>query len=171
MMHMTQTASGTEANRGAQSHSGAAVDRLAWFRDARYGLFIHWGPAAGFGEQGMLREMIDQDEYQAQACQWNPCHFDARAWARHAVEGGFRYAVFTAAHHNGYCNWDSRLTRYSSARQAPKRDFVAEYVEAFRDAGLRVGLYFSLANLRWPAYWSDSTSDPTDWRRLIRITL
>ncbi|MEM1210681.1 MAG: alpha-L-fucosidase [Planctomycetota bacterium] len=149
----------------ASSTASATPDKLSWFRDARYGLFIHWGPSAalGFGEQGMLRERIDQTEFEQAACRWNPQHFDAREWARIAVEGGFRYAVFTAVHHNGYCNWETALTDYSSVQQAPKRDFVREYVEAFREAGLRVGLYFSLGDFRVPAYWSDSTGDPPEW--------
>ncbi|MEM6551386.1 MAG: alpha-L-fucosidase [Planctomycetota bacterium] len=139
--------------------------RMQWFRAARYGLFIHWGPyaALGFGEQGMLREHMDQREYERRACAWNPAHFDAKAWADTAVRGGFKYAVFTAVHHDGYCNWDTDLTDFSSMKQAPKRDFVAEYVEAFREAGLKVGLYFSLGDLRIPGYWSDSTGDPPDW--------
>ncbi|MEM1026922.1 MAG: alpha-L-fucosidase [Planctomycetota bacterium] len=139
--------------------------RMSWFRAARYGLFIHWGPyaAVGFGEQCMLREKMDQTEYEKKACAWKPQHFDAKAWAKAAVDGGFRYAVFTSVHHDGYCNWDTKLTDYSSMRQAPKRDFVAEYVEAFREAGLKVGLYFSLGDLRIPGYWSDSTGDPEEW--------
>ncbi len=118
----------------------------------------------------MLRESMDQGEYQSIACQWNPSDFDARRWAQHAVEGGFRYAVYTAVHHNGYCNWDSQATRFTSVRQAPGRDFVAEYVEAFRDAGLKVGLYFSLGDFRWPAYWSSSQGDPPAWREYRDFT-
>ncbi len=87
----------------------------------------------------MLRDMIDQEAYQEQACRWNPQHFDARHWAQHVLEGGFKYAVFTAVHHDGYCNYESELTKFNSVEQAPKRDFVREYVEAFREAGLKVG--------------------------------
>jgi len=142
------------------------TDRLAWFRAARYGMFIHWGPAAewGFGEQGLLRENIPQREYEQRACRWNPRDFDAWAWAAAALEGGFRYAVLTTRHHDGYCLWGSQQTDYTSVAQAAGRDFVREYVEAFREAGLRVGLYYSLADFRVPAYWESSAGDSPAWQ-------
>jgi alpha-L-fucosidase len=136
-----------------------------WFPSARYGLFIHWGPYAAYGrgEQVLFREHLDQREYEQNACAWNPADFDATQWAKIAVEGGFKYAVLTTRHHDGYCMWDSQYTEYSSARQTPRRDFVREYVEAFRAAGLRVGLYYSLADWRVPAYWEGPRHDPQGW--------
>lgn len=139
--------------------------RHRWFSDARFGLFIHWGPYAqyGRGEQVLFREHLDQNEYAQAACAWNPSAFDARAWAKTAVDAGMRYAVFTTRHHDGFCLWNTRTTDYSTAAQAAKRDFVAEYVNAFREAGLRVGLYYSLADWRIPAYWSDASDNPRGW--------
>jgi alpha-L-fucosidase len=138
-----------------------------WFNESRFGLFIHWGPyaAIGRGEQVLFREHLDQCEYAEAASRWAPGYFDARAWAETALSGGMRYAVLTARHHDGYCLWDSRVTDYTSARQAPHRDFVREYVEAFREAGLRVGLYYSLADWRIPAYWNGPSADPEGWAR------
>jgi alpha-L-fucosidase len=126
-----------------------------WFPAARFGLFIHWGAYAAYGrgEQVLLREQIPQAEYAARALQWNPQRFDARAWARHAREAGFRYAVLTTRHHDGFCLWNTSRHEYSSWHGAAHRDFVAEYVEAFREAGLKVGLYYSLADWRVPAYF------------------
>ena len=142
-------------------------DYYRWFPSARYGLFLHWGPyaALGRGEQVLFREHLDPREYERAACAWNPQGFDARRWAQIAVEGGFRYAVLTTRHHDGYCLWNTQTTDYSSAAQAPKRDFVAEYVAAFREAGLRVGLYYSLADWRIPAYWEGPRHDPDGWAR------
>ena len=136
-----------------------------WFYEARYGMFIHFGPysAIGLGEQSLFRDHFDQREYEKLACQWSPRHMDAKLWAQHALAGGFKYAVLTTRHHDGYCLWDSHLTNYTSVQQAPKRDFVREYVDAFRAAGLRVGLYYSLADWRIPAYWSDPEKDPAAW--------
>ena len=133
-----------------------------WFAEARYGLFIHWGPYAQHerGEQVLFREQLDQNQYTQAACAWQPKYFDARQWAKTAVDGGFRYAVLTTRHHDGFCLWDTRTTDYSSAAQAAQRDFVSEYVEAFREAGLRVGLYYSLADWRIPAYWEGPRHDP-----------
>ena len=136
-----------------------------WFPDARYGMFIHWGPYAqyGRGEQVLFREHLDQQEYAARACAWNPTRFDAQAWADVAVRGGMKYAVLTTRHHDGFCLWDSAFTDYTSAKQAAGRDFVRECVGAFRAAGLRVGLYYSLADWRIPAYWNGPRHDPEGW--------
>lgn len=141
--------------------------KSSWFNAARFGLFIHWGPyaAIGRGEQVLFRELMDQREYAEQACRWNPRHFDAPALAALVRGAGMGYAVFTARHHDGYCLWDSRLTDYTSVQQAPKRDFVREYVEALRAAGIRVGLYYSLADFRIPAYWEGPKHDPAGWER------
>lgn len=138
-----------------------------WFRQARFGMFIHWGPYAAYGrgEQVLFREHLDQHEYADAACRWNPRKFDAGVWAGVAADAGMRYAVLTSRHHDGYCLWDTRTTDYSSAAQAAKHDFVRDYVEAFRAKGLRVGLYYSLADWRIPAYWSDIHEDPQAWER------
>jgi alpha-L-fucosidase len=140
-------------------------EKWRWFPDARYGLFLHWGPYAPYerGEQVLFREHLDPREYETAACAWNPQRFDADEWARIAVEGGFKYAVLTTRHHDGYCLWNTRTTNYSSSAQSAQRDFVAEYVTAFRSAGLRVGLYYSLADWRIPAYWEGPRHDPQGW--------
>lgn len=136
-----------------------------WFNEARFGQFIHWGPysAYGRGEQALFREHRDQREYERRACAWNPQQYDPKQWAEVSRRAGMRYAVLTTRHHDGYCLWDSQVTDYTSARQAPRRDFVRDYVEAYRAAGLRVGLYYSLADWRIPAYWDGPQHDPAGW--------
>ena len=148
-----------------QPHS-SIPQHWRWFPQSRFGLFIHWGPYAahGLGEQVLFREHLDQREYSAAACAWNPQHFDAWAWADVAKRAGMRYAVLTSRHHDGFCLWDCACTDYSSARQAAGRDFVRQYVDAFRAAGLRVGLYYSLCDWRIPAYWEGPEHDPDGWR-------
>ena len=145
--------------------ASALPEKWRWFPAARTGLFLHWGPYSALerGEQVLLREHLDQRQYERAACAWNPQGFDAKQWAQIAVEGGFRYAVFTARHHDGYCLWDTQTTDYSSAQQQPRRDFVAETVAAFREAGLKIGLYYSLADWRIPAYWEGEAADPDGW--------
>jgi alpha-L-fucosidase len=140
-------------------------DYWRWFPESRFGMFIHWGPYAAYGrgEQVLFREHLDQREYERNACRWNPRQYDPARWAAIARKAGMKYAVLTTRHHDGYCLWDSRVTDYTSARQAPGRDFVREYVEAFREAGLRVGLYYSLADWRIPAYWEGPDRDPEGW--------
>ena len=116
-------------------------EKWQWFYQARFGLFIHWGAYSryGRGEQILFREHLDQTEYAAQACSWKPTHCDMSAWADTAAQAGMGYAVLTTRHHDGFCLWDSKQTDYTTASQAAGRDFVREYVEAFRAAGLRVG--------------------------------
>jgi len=140
-------------------------DKWRWFPESRYGLFLHWGPYAahGRGEQVLFREHLDPREYEADARRWNPSHYDPALWAETARKAGFRYSVLTARHHDGYCLWDTATTDYSSARQAPQRDFVREYVEAFRAAGLRVGLYYSLIDWRIPAWFEGPEGNPDGW--------
>jgi alpha-L-fucosidase len=137
-----------------------------WFPQARFGLFVHWGAYAAYGrgEQVLFREHLDQREYGRSACGWNPRHYDPAAWADVAVRAGMKYAVLTSRHHDGFCLWDSRYTDYSVGRQAPGRDFVREFLDAFRAAGLRVGLYYSLADWRIPAYWEGPARDPEGWQ-------
>lgn len=139
-----------------------------WFKDARYGMFIHWGPYAlfGRGEQVLLREHMDPAQYVKQACRWDPRFYDAREWAHIAKQAGFRYAVLTTRHHDGYCLWDSRYTDYSSAQQAPKRDLVREFADAFRDEGLKVGFYYSFIDWRLPAYLEGPNKDLQGWLKV-----
>ncbi len=142
-------------------------DYWDWFNDARFGLFIHWGAYSeyGRGEQVLFREHLDQRAYSEQACRWNPQRFSAHEWAAVAKRAGMKYAVLTTRHHDGFCLWDSKLTDYSTARQAAHHDFVRDYVDALRAAGLRVGLYYSLADWRIPAYWEGPQHDPAGWAR------
>ncbi len=140
-----------------------------WFNQARFGMFIHWGPYAAYGrgEQVLFREQLDQAEYAKVACDWNPRFYDAAEWADLAVRAGMKYAVLTTRHHDGYCLWNSRLTDYTSAAQAPRRDFVREYAEAFRAAGLRVGLYYSLIDWRIPAHFAGPRRDPAGFAKFV----
>jgi alpha-L-fucosidase len=151
----------------AQS-SYTVPEKWRWFPRDRYGLFIHWGPYAryGRGEQVLFREHLDPNAYVKKACAWNPEHYDAELWAETAKEAGFRYACLTTRHHDGYCLWDTQTTDYSSAAQAPQRDFVREYVEAFRAAGLRIGLYYSLIDWRVPAYFEGPERNPDGWQMM-----
>ena len=115
-----------------------------------------------------FREHMDLLIYEKDACEWNPSSYDAKRWARLAKAAGFTYACFTTKHHDGYCMWDTKCTDYSSACQAPKRDFVKEYVEAFRAEGLKVGLYYSWMDWRIPAYFEGPEADREAWERYKR---
>jgi alpha-L-fucosidase len=131
------------------------AERLRWFHEARFGMFIHWGLYAlpGRGEWVMFSERIRPSDYAKLTRRFNPQKFDAHAWAALAAEAGMKYAVLTARHHDGFCLYDSHVSDFTSVQTAARRDFVAEYVAAFRAAGLRVGLYYSLLDWRFPGYF------------------
>jgi len=126
--------------------------RLRWFREARFGMFIHWGLYAQLGrhEWVMNRERIPLKEYEKLADTWKPAPVPARTWARLARQSGMRYMVMTTKHHEGFCLFNSRLTDYCAPQRGPKRDLVAEYVAAARAEGLRVGFYYSLMDWHHP---------------------
>ena len=131
-------------------------ERMKWFHEARFGLFMHWGlySVLGRGEWAMFRERIPKDEYAKLAARFNPKKFNANAWAHLAADAGMKYAVLTTRHHDGFCLFDSKVSDFTSVKTAAKRDFVAEYVEAFRKAGLKVGFYYSLLDWRFPGYFA-----------------
>lgn len=130
---------------------------MVWWRDAKFGMFLHWGLYAipARGEWLMHNEQIPADEYAKLADEFAPRHFDAAAWADAAKAAGMKYMVLTARHHDGFALWDSPASfgGFCSARTAARRDFVAEYVAACRAAGLGVGLYYSPMDWRFPGYF------------------
>ena len=124
-------------------------DRMKWFREARFGMFVHWGlySLLGRGEWAMCNEAIPAAEYARLAARWRPRPGCAREWAKLARDAGMGYMVLTTKHHDGFCLFDTRTTSFNSVQAAPGgRDWVGEYVEACREVGLRVGLYFSIAD-------------------------
>ncbi|WP_296127328.1 alpha-L-fucosidase [uncultured Anaerococcus sp.] len=120
--------------------------RTEWFRESRFGMFIHWGlySIPGRGEWVRSHESIELDEYNKFLEQFNPVDYNPKEWAKAAKKAGMKYMVLTAKHHDGFCLFDSKYTDYKSTNTPAKRDLVKEYVEAVREEGLRVGLYFSL---------------------------
>lgn len=134
-------------------------ERLKWFHDARFGMFIHWGlySILARGEWVMYNEQIPAVEYASLAKKFNPKKLDADAWMAVAKDAGMKYVVLTTRHHDGFCLFDSDATDFTSVKTAAKRDFVAEYVDAARRAGLKVGLYYSWLDWRFPGYFDIKT--------------
>ncbi len=128
--------------------------RVEWYQEARFGMFIHWGLYAipARGEWVRSVEQMPEEEYLPFFEEFDPVDFDPRKWARAAREAGMRYAVLTAKHHDGFCLFDSALTDFKSTNTKAGRDLVAEYLEAFRAEGLKVGLYYSLLDWHHPDY-------------------
>ena len=130
------------------------VARNAWWREARFGMFIHFGAYAvpARGEWVQSNERLSVEQYRPYVESFRPVDFDARAWARLARAAGMKYAVMTAKHHDGFCLFDSALTDYKIGPRFGGRDLVREYLDAFRAEGLRVGLYYSLIDWHHPDY-------------------
>lgn len=132
----------------AQIVSAFPPRRTAWFEEARFGMFIHWGlySLLGRGEWALNRERIPMDEYVRLAEEFDARDYDPSAWAALAAEAGMKYVVLTTKHHEGFCLWDSQACKFNATQSAAKRDLLGEFVEAVRAAGLRVGLYYSLGD-------------------------
>jgi alpha-L-fucosidase len=177
--------------------STSGVDS-AWFRGLGMGVFIHWGHAStrgwelswqmtgGVYQQEPPLEPVGCNEYFDNAAGFNPEAFDPAAWADLAWRAGARYMVFTAKHHDGFAMYDTRLSDYSITKHtAFGRDITAEVVEAFRERGFRIGLYFSIIDWHHPDYprYTDETvskpyvvgsyprATPAKWARYRRFML
>lgn len=129
----------------------SADNRLHWFSEARFGMFIHWGlySILGRGEWVMFHEQIPLQDYAKLADRFTPSRFDPDVWVEAARQAGMKYLVFSTRHHDGFCLFDSQASNFTSARTAARRDFVDETVKACRRAGLKVGLYYSLGDWRF----------------------
>jgi len=138
-------------------------ERMDWWRQARFGMFIHWGvysvPAGewkgqkipGAGEWIMQQAKIPVSEYERLAKQFNPVKFDADEWVRIAKDTGMKYIVITSKHHDGFCMWDSKVTDYDIAEATPfKKDVLKELTRACKKQGIRLCFYHSIMDWHHP---------------------
>jgi len=158
-------AKSTEAAAGAPP----ATERLAWWRDARFGLFIHWGPVSlkgteiGWSRGGERRgyrgsgTQVPVEVYDNLYKQFNPTKFNADEWVAMAQAAGMKYLVFTSRHHDGFSMFDTKADDYKiTSPDSPfRRDVVKELADACHRAGLRFGLYYSQPNWRHPDAFTD----------------
>src|SRR5579872_1165633 len=139
------------------------TQRMEWFRDAKFGMFIHWGiysvPAGewngktNYAEWIMLQANIPFDQYTAFASKFDPTRFNAKQWVKVAKDAGMKYIVITAKHHDGFCMFDTKLTDYNIVKATPfKRDPLKELAVACRDAGLRLCFYYSVPDWHHPEF-------------------
>ena len=128
--------------------------RVQWFRQARFGLFIHWGLYAipARGEWIRSEEEMPDEVYARYMEQFSARDYDPVKWAKLAKAAGAQYVVLTAKHHDGFCLFDTKTTAFNSLHAACHRDLIREYVEAVRNEGLKVGLYYSLLDWHHPDY-------------------
>jgi alpha-L-fucosidase len=171
---------------GAPGHSGPATPppqsapegedadrtrRMTWWHEARFGMFIHWGLYSVLGrhEWAMEEEGIPVTEYEQLAKRFQPAPNAARAWAKLAKAAGQKYMVMTSKHHEGFCNFDTKLTNYCAPKQGPGRDLLREYIEAARAEGLRFGFYYSLMDWHHPD-GARCATDPEARKRFVEYT-
>jgi alpha-L-fucosidase len=155
-----------------QSDSAAAREkRLAWFREAKYGLFIHWGlyaiPAGewkgrrslGLGEWIMNRSRIPVREYEPLASQFNPVKYNADEWVRLAKDAGMKYIVITSKHHDGFAMFKSKVSAFNIVDATPfKRDILKELADACARQGMPLGFYYSQSQ-----DWHEQNGAGNDW--------
>jgi alpha-L-fucosidase len=147
------------ATRPARAQDDVPPERLAareWYRDAKFGMFIHWGVYSllGNGEWVMENRNIAVPDYEWLASTFNPVAFDAREWVSLAKAAGMRYITITSRHHDGFSMFASRVTPYNIVDFTPfGRDPLAELAEECRRQGLELFFYYSQLDWRHPDYW------------------
>lgn len=151
--------------------------RLQWWREARFGLFIHWGPSSLSGKEISWarighphdhkgHESVPAAEYDALYQQFNPVKFDADAWMQLAHDAGMKYVVFITKHHDGFSQWPTRLRpEYSISATPFKRDICAEIAAAARKHGLKLGWYYSTRDWTHPDYLVGDNRKYDDFNR------
>jgi alpha-L-fucosidase len=148
------------------------MDRTGWFREAKFGLFVHWGAYSVAGIEAswpiMMPEWfpkvkISEGEYSLLPQKFNPTRFDAMSWVRMAKQAGMRYIVFTSKHHDGFCMFDSPGTQYKITRTPYGRDVVGELSEACRMENIPLGLYYSPPDMHHPYYRDVSKPPSKNW--------
>lgn len=143
-------------------------ERMAWWRDARFGMFIHWGiysvPAGD--HQGVRSDQIGEwiqswaniprEEYAEFAAEFNPVRFDAAEWVALAKEAGMKYLVITSKHHDGFSMYDTAVSPYNIVQATPYgRDVMAELAEECRKQGIRFAFYYSIMDWHHPSQYVD----------------
>jgi alpha-L-fucosidase len=152
-----------------------ASDRTAWFRDAKFGLFIHWGVYSMIGREEWARQLlqIPVEEYQTYADNFNPVDFDPDEWVELAKDAGVRYIVITSKHHDGFCIFDSALTDYDVMKARYGRDILGMLTAACRKGGMPLGFYYSIMDWHHPDYlprrnWeTDRSAEGADFGRYM----
>jgi alpha-L-fucosidase len=158
--------------------------RMAWWREARFGLFIHWGlyaiPAGEWdgetrhAEWILTTAQIPVKEYEKFASQFNPVKFDAEEWVKAAKDAGMKYIVITSKHHDGFCLFDSNLTDYDVVDATPfKRDILKELADECHRQGIKICWYHSILDWHHPDYlprrsWETRSAEGADFDRYVK---
>lgn len=152
-------------------------DRLAWYREAKFGLFLHWGAYSVGGIEAswpiMAPELseamygtqarVTEAEYVKFPERFNPVDFNADEWVRLAKEAGMRYIIFTSKHHDGFCMFDAPGTDYKITNTPYGKDICLELAQACARAGMPLGFYYSPPDMHHPGYRDTSKPSTKNW--------
>jgi len=170
----------SESDKVAMLNNSDRDARMEWFREARFGMFIHWGlyaiPAGEWkgeraGAEWILQtNQIPVNEYEELVPQFNPVDFDAEAWVLLAKEAGMKYITITTKHHDGFCLFDSEFTDYDILATPFKRDIMDEMAKACRKHDIRICWYYSIMDWHHQDYlprrkWEDRSAEGADLER------
>jgi len=165
-----------QMNETPQQHD----ERMQWFRDAKFGMFIHWGPCSvgkreiGWGRNAQRPMDINipdpsddkhDEEYDNYYKVFNPEKYDADAWVRFAKESGMKYMVLITKHHDGFSQWDTKLSDYNIMASPFGRDIVKEFIEACHKHDMKCGLYYSTRDWYHPDYLVGDNKTYDEWYR------
>ena len=168
----------------AEETQGQHDTRMGWWRQARFGMFVHWGlysvaagdwegkPSAGAGEWIMNDLQIPVSQYARLAPRFNPVKFDAGQWVRLAKEADMKYIVITAKHHEGFGLFRSALTDWCVKSTPLQREPLKELAQACRQEGIKLGFYYSIMDWHHPDYaprkpWNDTVTNAPDFARYV----
>ncbi len=173
----TALSAGAECSNGDQGESPLDRDaRMQWWREARFGMFIHWGlyaipagrwqgkPIPNIGEWIMDQANIPVAEYEKLAAQFNPVHYNPAEWVAIAKNAGVKYIVITSKHHDGFCLFGTKATKYNVVDATPYgKDLLKPLAEECRKQGIRFCTYYSIMDWHHPAQerGSDKHYNPT----------
>ncbi len=144
--------------------------RLKRFNDAKFGMFIHWGPYSLASVEASWPIMvpgkwgISEPDYRALPQRFNPVQFDPQAWVRLAKEAGQRYIVFTSKHHDGFAMFDSQYTDYKITKTPYGKDIAKMLADAARTEGIPFGFYYSPPDMNHPGFRDTAKLSTTNWR-------
>jgi alpha-L-fucosidase len=140
--------------RGGDDRAPRFGDGRDWWFQKRFGMFVHWGLYAinGFHEQEQWRRRVPRDEYVRLAARWNPAAFDPDAWLDLVQQAGMSYICLTAKHHDGFCLWDTKLTRFNTMATPFGKDIVRLLADACHRRRVPLCLYYSIADWNHPNY-------------------
>ena len=179
---------GESRTEGTDENPRWLKDRLEWFQDLKFGLFVHWGIYSQWGcieswplvadapwarpddlpawvERGRDLERFRRD-YRALNATFDPRHFDPQTWAELAERAGMKYVAFTTKHHDGFCMFDTETTQYRTTHTScpfhasPRANAAKEVFDAFRARGLAISCYFSKSDWHSPYYWDPERPTP-----------